>query len=46
VNGGPGAAGVAVMAHIGGFLTGLVLAAFIVPNPPPPKPRRHGWISY
>jgi membrane associated rhomboid family serine protease len=23
-----------------------VLAAFIVPNPPPPKPRRHGWISY
>jgi membrane associated rhomboid family serine protease len=43
----PGAAGgVAVMAHIGGFLTGLVLAAFIVPNPPPPKPKRHGWISY
>jgi membrane associated rhomboid family serine protease len=43
----PGAAGgVAFMAHIGGFLTGLVLAAFIIPNPPPPKQRRHGWISH
>jgi len=46
VQGGPGAGGVAVMAHIGGFLTALVLAAFIVPNPPEPKQKRHGWISY
>ena len=43
----PGAAGgVAFMAHIGGFLTGLILAAFLIPNPPPPKPKRHGWVSY
>jgi membrane associated rhomboid family serine protease len=43
----PGAAGgVAFMAHIGGFLTGLVLAAFIIPNPRPPEPKRHGWISH
>jgi membrane associated rhomboid family serine protease len=40
------AGGVAFMAHIGGFLTGLVLAAFIIPNPPPPTPKRHGWISH
>jgi membrane associated rhomboid family serine protease len=47
LNSDPAAAGgVAFMAHIGGFLTGLVLAAFIVPNPKPPPPRRHGWISY
>jgi membrane associated rhomboid family serine protease len=36
--------GVAFMAHIGGFLAGLILAAFLIPNAPPPKPRRHGWI--
>jgi membrane associated rhomboid family serine protease len=46
VHAGPGAGGVAVMAHIGGFLTGLVLAAFIVPNARPPTPKRHGWISH
>jgi membrane associated rhomboid family serine protease len=40
------AGGVAFMAHIGGFLTGLVLAAFLIPNPPPPTPKRHGWISH
>jgi membrane associated rhomboid family serine protease len=38
------AGGVAFMAHIGGFLAGLILAAFLIPNAPPPKPRRHGWI--
>jgi membrane associated rhomboid family serine protease len=38
-------AGVAFMAHIGGFLAGFILGAFLIPNPPPPKPRRHGWIS-
>jgi len=36
--------GIAFMAHIGGFLSGLILAAFLIPNAPPPKPRRHGWI--
>jgi membrane associated rhomboid family serine protease len=39
------AGGVAFMAHIGGFIAGLVLAAFLVPNAKPPTPRRHGWIS-
>jgi membrane associated rhomboid family serine protease len=39
------ASGVAFMAHIGGFLAGLVLAAFLIPNLPPPRPKRHGWIS-
>jgi membrane associated rhomboid family serine protease len=39
-----GSGGVAFMAHIGGFLAGLILAAFLIPNAPPPKPRRHGWI--
>jgi membrane associated rhomboid family serine protease len=40
------AGGVAFMAHIGGFLAGLILAAFVVPNPlPPPPPKRHGWTS-
>ena len=39
--------GVAFMAHIGGFVAGLVLAAFMVPNRPPPgPPKRHGWTSY
>jgi len=38
------AGGVAFMAHIGGFLAGLILAAFLIPNAPPPKPRRHGWV--
>jgi len=39
--------GVAFMAHIGGFVAGLVLAAFMVPSRPPPgAPERHGWISY
>jgi membrane associated rhomboid family serine protease len=38
------AGGVAFMAHIGGFIAGLILAAFIIPNPKPPPPRRHGWV--
>jgi membrane associated rhomboid family serine protease len=42
------AGGVAFMAHIGGFIAGLVLAAFLVPNEPPPPERRriHEEISY
>jgi membrane associated rhomboid family serine protease len=39
------AGGVAFMAHIGGFIAGLVLAAFLVPNEKPRPPKRHGWIS-
>jgi membrane associated rhomboid family serine protease len=42
----PGQGGVAFMAHIGGFIAGLVLAAFLVPNEKPPPPRRHGWVSH
>lgn len=34
------AGGIAVMAHIGGFITGLLLAMFLVPNPPPPPVER------
>jgi membrane associated rhomboid family serine protease len=40
------AGGVAFMAHIGGFVAGLVLAAFLVPNEKPKPPKRHGWVSY
>jgi membrane associated rhomboid family serine protease len=40
------AGGVAFMAHIGGFVAGLVLAAFLVPNPKPKPPKRHGWVSH
>jgi membrane associated rhomboid family serine protease len=36
-----GSSGIAVMAHIGGFITGLLLAIFLVPNPPPPPERRY-----
>jgi membrane associated rhomboid family serine protease len=39
------AGGIAFMAHIGGFLVGLILAAFVIPNATPPPPRRHGWVS-
>jgi membrane associated rhomboid family serine protease len=39
------AGGVAFMAHIGGFLCGLVLAAFLVPNEKPRPPRQHWTVS-